>query len=47
MMGHVACMKDMRNAYRVLVGNLKRRDRLGRRRCRWENIKIDLRYIKL
>jgi len=41
-MGHVACMEEMRNAYRNLVRKLKGRRPLRRPICRWEdNIKID------
>jgi hypothetical protein len=43
--GHVACMGEGRDIYRVLVGRPKVRP-LGRPRCRWEgNIKLDLREI--
>jgi hypothetical protein len=42
--GHVACMGENRNAYRVLVGNPEGKRQLGRSRCRWaDNIKMDLR----
>jgi hypothetical protein len=38
---HVACMGEMRNAYRILVGKPKGKRPLGRPRCRWEdNIKM-------
>jgi hypothetical protein len=41
--GHVASIGERRGAYRVLVGKLERKRRLGRPRRRWENnIKIDL-----
>jgi hypothetical protein len=41
--GHVACMGEERNTYKVLVGNPKGRRPLGRPRRRWENgIKMDL-----
>jgi hypothetical protein len=43
--GHVACLGEKRNAYRVLLGKPK-----GGPRCRWEAnivIKIDLREIGL
>jgi hypothetical protein len=43
---HVACMGEMRNAYRVLVGKPEGRRQLGRPRHRWEdNIKICHREI--
>jgi hypothetical protein len=41
--GHMACMREGRGAYRVLVGRPKGKRPLGRPRCRWEdNIKMDL-----
>jgi hypothetical protein len=44
--GHVACMGEMRNAYRVLVGKSKGKRQLGRPRHRWEdNIILDSREI--
>ncbi|KAJ4450748.1 hypothetical protein ANN_02178 [Periplaneta americana] len=45
--GHVACMGESRNTYRVLVGRPDGKSPLGRPRRRWEdNIKIDLRIEK-
>ena len=45
-MGHVAQMKQSRNAYRVLVGKPEGRRPLGRPRHRREdNIKGDLREV--
>jgi hypothetical protein len=45
--GHVACMEEKRNAYRILVGKPEEKRPLKRPRCRWEdNIKIDLRVIE-
>jgi hypothetical protein len=42
--GHVACMGEGRDVYRVLVGRPERKKPLGRPRHRWEdNIKMDLR----
>jgi len=39
--GHVACMGDMRGAYRVSVGRPK-----GKTRCPWDdNIKLDLQWL--
>ena len=35
--GHVAHMREMRIAYRILVGKLKAGRPLGRSRCRWES----------
>ncbi|KAJ4428156.1 hypothetical protein ANN_24171 [Periplaneta americana] len=44
--GHVACMGESRNAYRVLRGRLERKRPLGSPRRRWEdNIKVDLREV--
>jgi hypothetical protein len=45
--GHVAHMGEMRNAYRILVGNPKGKGPLGRHRRRWDdNIRMDLREIR-
>jgi hypothetical protein len=42
--GHVACMGEGRNVYRVLVGKPEGKRRLERPRSRWEDgIKMDLR----
>jgi hypothetical protein len=44
--GHVICMGEKRNAYRILVGKPEGKRPLGRPRRRWENnIKMDLREI--
>ncbi|KAJ4443652.1 hypothetical protein ANN_05327 [Periplaneta americana] len=44
--GHVACMGESRNAYKVLVGRPEGKRPLGRPRRRWEdNIKMDLREV--
>jgi hypothetical protein len=44
--GHVACMGEVRGAYKILVGRPEGRRPLGRPRHRWEdNIKMDLREI--
>jgi hypothetical protein len=44
--GHVACMGEGRNMYRVLVGRSEGKRPLERPRCRWEDvIKMDLREI--
>jgi len=41
--GHVACMGERRDVYRVLVGKPEGKRPLGRPRCRWEdNVKMDL-----
>jgi hypothetical protein len=34
-----------RNAYRILVGRPEEKTPLGRPRCRWMDIKMDLREI--
>jgi hypothetical protein len=44
--GHVAIMRERRDAYRILVGKPEGRRPLGRLRRRWEdNIKIALRKV--
>jgi hypothetical protein len=44
--GHVACMREGRAVYRVLVGSPEGKRPLGRPRCKWEdNIKMNLREI--
>ena len=41
--GHVACMEERINVYRVLVGKPEEKRPLGRPRRRWEdNMKMDL-----
>jgi hypothetical protein len=45
--GHVARMGEKRGAYRILVGRPERRRSLGRPRCRWEDIKMDLQEVGL
>jgi len=41
--GHVSCMGEMRNAYKILVGKPERKTSLERPRCGWEaNISMDL-----
>jgi hypothetical protein len=45
--GHVARMREKRNAYRILVAKTEGKRPLGRPRRRWvDNIKIDLREIE-
>jgi hypothetical protein len=42
--GHVACMRELRNTYKILVGEPEGKRPLGRPMHRWEdNIKIGLR----
>jgi hypothetical protein len=44
--GHVACMEEGRDVYKVLVGRPDSKRPLGRPRCRWkDSIKIDIREI--
>jgi hypothetical protein len=44
--GHVACMGEERNMYRVLMGKPEGKRPLGRSRRRWEGgIRMDLREI--
>jgi hypothetical protein len=44
--GHVACMGEERNVYKVLVGKPEGNRPLGRPRRRWEDgIRVDLREI--
>jgi hypothetical protein len=44
-MGHVACMGDMRNAYRILVGKPEGKIPCRRHRCRWKHITMNLTEI--
>jgi hypothetical protein len=44
--GNVACVGEMTNAYKILVGKLEGETPCERSRCRWEdNIRMDLREI--
>ena len=43
--GHVARMGERRGVYRVLVGKPEGKKSLGRPRCRWEDIRIDLQEV--
>jgi len=41
--GHIACKRDMRYAYRIIVGKPVRKRPLPRSKYRWEdNIKLDV-----
>jgi hypothetical protein len=41
--GHIVCMGEMRNAYRIVVGKPEQKRPHGRVRCRWEDdIRMDL-----
>ena len=43
LVGHVACMGERRDVYRILVGKPEGKRPLGRARPRWKgNIKMDL-----
>jgi hypothetical protein len=45
--GHEAHMSEIRNSYKILVGNPERKRPHGRRRCKWEdNIRVDVRKIQ-
>jgi hypothetical protein len=45
--GHIACMGEMINACKILVGKPEGKRPLGRLRCRWkDNIRMDLRGIR-
>jgi hypothetical protein len=44
---HVACRGEKRNSYMVLVGKLEGNRRLGRSMHRWENIKMNVRDVKV
>jgi hypothetical protein len=47
MTGHVATMGEMRNAYKITVGNPKGKGPLVKPKHRWKNnIKMDLREIE-
>jgi hypothetical protein len=43
--GHVACMGEERGVYRVLVGKQEGKRTLGRSRCRWVDIRMDLQEV--
>jgi hypothetical protein len=43
--GHVAWMREERGVYRVLVGKPEGKRPLGRPRCRWEDIRMDLKEV--
>jgi hypothetical protein len=41
--GHVACMGEVSNVYKILLGKPKGKRPFGRLRCRWEvGIKMDM-----
>jgi hypothetical protein len=45
--GHAPCMREKRNACRVLVGKPEGKRPLGRPGCRWEdNVIMDLREME-
>jgi len=42
---HQILLRDIRRAYKILVGKPEGRKLLGRPRCRWEdNIKMDVKF---
>jgi hypothetical protein len=46
--GHVACMGELRNAYKILVTKAERKIPLRKPRHRWQhNVKINLRNISV
>jgi len=45
--GHVACMGEMRNAYRILVAKPEGKRPLERPRSRWEDIRMVIRETGL
>jgi hypothetical protein len=46
--GHVACMGEMRNAHKIIVGKPEGNRLHGKRRNRWKDyIRMDLREIGL
>jgi len=46
LVGYVARMGDMRNIYKILVGNPEEKRALRRHRCRcYDNIKLDFKEI--
>jgi hypothetical protein len=44
--GHVSCMGEGRDLYRVLVGNPEGKRRLGIPRRRWEDMKMNLQEVE-
>jgi hypothetical protein len=47
MVGHIACLGRMKNAYKILVGKPEGKRPLERARHRWENnFKMDLQEIE-
>jgi hypothetical protein len=43
---HAACMEEMRNAYKILVAEHEGKTLLVRSRYRWNDIKVDLKYMR-
>ena len=43
--GHVARMEEGRSAFKILTGKPKGNRPLGKSRCRWDNIRMDLNGI--
>jgi len=45
--GHVVCIAEMRNVYKILVGKPEKMRPLGRRTCRWkDNNRMDIIYFR-
>jgi hypothetical protein len=45
--GHAACMREVRNVYKILVGKPERKRPCGRPRRRWEdNMRMGVREIE-
>jgi hypothetical protein len=43
--GHVERLRDIRNVYKTFVGIPEGKNPLGRRRRRWEDIKMDIKEL--
>jgi len=46
-MGQVACIGELRNMYKILVGKLVGKRSLGRSRRRWETVREIVEWIRL
>jgi hypothetical protein len=47
LVGHVACVREVRNVYSILVRKPERKRLLPRQRCIWEdNIRMDFRQVE-
>jgi hypothetical protein len=46
MTGHVRHVREVRNSYKIVVGNPEGKGQLGETKCRWEdNIEINLQEV--